>query len=139
VLAARGRLREFTVGRNIEWEKVREIYRVAGRHGMKLAAIFGSQWGPFSEADVRQRAQARAGQHVAKAAGGRPPRPPPDESAGCTRRSRGGAPAVEGAQGAPCVQAEHAGTDAGSRWTAPAGARPRARPNARKSAVRKSA
>jgi predicted amino acid dehydrogenase len=41
VLALEGRFENFTVGRQIEWEKVREIYQMGLRHGMKLAAISG--------------------------------------------------------------------------------------------------
>jgi predicted amino acid dehydrogenase len=51
VLALEGRFENFTVGRNIEWEKVREIYRLGRKHGMKLAAISGVN-GPFSDADI---------------------------------------------------------------------------------------
>jgi hypothetical protein len=51
VLALEGRFENFTVGRQIEWEKVREIYRMGLRHGMKLAAISGVH-GPFSDADI---------------------------------------------------------------------------------------
>jgi hypothetical protein len=39
------------VGRAIEWEKVREIYQMGLKHGMKLAAISGVN-GPFSDADI---------------------------------------------------------------------------------------
>ena len=53
VLALDGRFENFTVGRNIEWEKVREIYRLGRRHGMTLAAISGVN-GPFSDADIRR-------------------------------------------------------------------------------------
>jgi predicted amino acid dehydrogenase len=53
VLALEGRFENFTVGRSIEWEKVREIYRLGRKHGMKLAAISGVN-GPFSEADIRR-------------------------------------------------------------------------------------
>jgi predicted amino acid dehydrogenase len=53
VLALEGRFENFTVGRNIEWEKVREIYRLGLKHGMKLAAISGVN-GPFSDADIRR-------------------------------------------------------------------------------------
>jgi hypothetical protein len=53
VLALEGRFENFTVGRSIEWEKVREIYRLGIKHGMKLAAISGVN-GPFSAADIRQ-------------------------------------------------------------------------------------
>lgn len=50
VLALEGRFENFTLGRNIEWEKVREIYRLGLKHGMKLAAISGVN-GVFSEKD----------------------------------------------------------------------------------------
>jgi len=53
VLALEGRFENFTVGRNIEWEKVREIYRLGRKHGMELAAISGVN-GPFSDADIRR-------------------------------------------------------------------------------------
>jgi predicted amino acid dehydrogenase len=53
VLALDGRFENFTVGRSIEWEKVREIYRMGRKHGMKLAAISGVN-GPFSDADIRR-------------------------------------------------------------------------------------
>jgi NAD(P)-dependent dehydrogenase (short-subunit alcohol dehydrogenase family) len=51
VLALEGRFENFTVGRQIEWEKVREIYKMGLKHGMKLAAISGVN-GPFSDADI---------------------------------------------------------------------------------------
>jgi len=76
VLALEGRFDNFTVGRNIEWEKVREIYRLGRKHGMKLAAISGVN-GPFSDADIRRvrrlalAARAKAAASVAKA---KPPR-----------------------------------------------------------------
>jgi predicted amino acid dehydrogenase len=41
VLALEGRYETFTVGRNIEWEKVKEIYKLGLKHGMKLAVISG--------------------------------------------------------------------------------------------------
>ena len=53
VLALEGRFENFTVGRSIEWEKVREIYRLGIKHGMTLAAISGVD-GPFSDADIRR-------------------------------------------------------------------------------------
>ena len=40
-LALEGRYESFTVGRDIEWEKVKEIYRLGLKHGMRLAAISG--------------------------------------------------------------------------------------------------
>ncbi len=60
VLALEGRFENFTVGRAIEWEKVREIYQLGLKHGMKLAAISGVN-GPFSDEDiesVREKALA---------------------------------------------------------------------------------
>ena len=53
VLALEGRFENYTVGRSIEWEKVREIYRLGLKHGMKLAAISGVN-GPFTDADIRR-------------------------------------------------------------------------------------
>ena len=50
VLALEGRYETFTVGRNIEWEKVKEIYRLGLKHGMKLAAISGVN-GVFTDDD----------------------------------------------------------------------------------------
>jgi predicted amino acid dehydrogenase len=60
VLALEGRFENFTVGRAIEWEKVREIYKLGLKHGMKLAAISGVN-GPYTDPDidlVRERALA---------------------------------------------------------------------------------
>jgi predicted amino acid dehydrogenase len=53
VLALEGRFENFTVGRAIEWEKVREIYRLGLKHGMTLAAISGVN-GVFSDADIER-------------------------------------------------------------------------------------
>jgi len=53
VLALEGRFENFTVGRSIEWEKVREIYQLGLKHGMKLAAISGVN-GVFSDADIER-------------------------------------------------------------------------------------
>jgi predicted amino acid dehydrogenase len=51
VLALEGRFENFTVGREIQWERVREIYRLGLKHGMQLAAISGVN-GPFQDADI---------------------------------------------------------------------------------------
>jgi predicted amino acid dehydrogenase len=51
VLALEGRYEIFTVGRDIEWKKVREIYKMGLKHGMKLAAISGVN-GVFSDEDI---------------------------------------------------------------------------------------
>ncbi len=53
VLALEGRYENFTVGRSIEWEKVREIYRMGIKHGMKLAAVSGVN-GVFSDDDIQR-------------------------------------------------------------------------------------
>ena len=53
VLALEGRFENFTVGRKIEWERVRDIYRLGLKHGMQLAAISGVN-GEFSDADIAQ-------------------------------------------------------------------------------------
>ncbi|WP_097459252.1 dehydrogenase [Mangrovitalea sediminis] len=53
VLAMEGRFENFTLGRNIEWEKVREIYKLGLKHGMKLASISGVN-GVYSDADFER-------------------------------------------------------------------------------------
>ncbi len=50
VLALEGRFEPFTVGRHIEWPKVKEIYQLGLKHGMKLATISGIN-GPFTDED----------------------------------------------------------------------------------------
>jgi predicted amino acid dehydrogenase len=51
VLALEGRFEVFTIGRDTEWPKVKEIYRLGLKHGMKLAAISGVN-GVYSDADI---------------------------------------------------------------------------------------
>lgn len=53
VLALEGRFEVFTVGRDIEWNKVKEVYKLGLKHGMKLAAISGHK-GVYSEEDIRK-------------------------------------------------------------------------------------
>ncbi len=53
VLALEGRFENFTLGRNIEWEKVREIYKMGLKHGMKLASISGVK-GVYTEEDLKR-------------------------------------------------------------------------------------
>jgi len=66
VLALEGRFENFTVGREIEWERVREIYRLGLKHGMQLAAISGVN-GEFSDADIaRVRKLAMAARKAAQ-------------------------------------------------------------------------
>jgi predicted amino acid dehydrogenase len=81
VLALEGRFENFTVGRTIEWEKVREIYRLGRKHGMALAAISGVN-GPFSDADIRRV------RRLALAA--RAKRAPSAPKAGSVKRARPG-------------------------------------------------
>lgn len=60
VLALEGRYETFTIGRNIEWEKVKEIYQLGLKHGMRLATISGVN-GVYTDemiADIRERAKA---------------------------------------------------------------------------------
>jgi predicted amino acid dehydrogenase len=52
-LALEGRYETYTVGRNIEWEKVKEIYRIGLKHGMKLAAISGVN-GVYTDEDLQR-------------------------------------------------------------------------------------
>lgn len=51
VLALEGRFETFTIGRNIEWAKVKEIYQLGLKHGMRLATISGVN-GPYTDADL---------------------------------------------------------------------------------------
>jgi predicted amino acid dehydrogenase len=51
VLALEGRFENFTLGRHIEWEKVREIYKLGLKHGMTLAAISGVN-GVYTDKDI---------------------------------------------------------------------------------------
>lgn len=51
VLALEGKFENFTLGRNIEWEKVKEIYSLGLKHGMKLSAISGVN-GVYSDEDI---------------------------------------------------------------------------------------
>ena len=71
VLALEGRFETYTVGRQIEWEKVREIYQMGLKHGMQLAAISGVN-GVFSDADI---ARVRTLALAARAEAGRAARP----------------------------------------------------------------
>jgi predicted amino acid dehydrogenase len=51
VLALEGRFEVFTIGRDTEWQKVKEIYKLGLKHGMKLAAISGVN-GVYTDADI---------------------------------------------------------------------------------------
>ena len=70
-LALEGRYETFTVCRAIEWEKVKEIYQLGLRHGMRLAAISGIN-GVLTPADfarVRELALIRRGTAAVEATG----------------------------------------------------------------------
>lgn len=65
VLALDGRFENFTVGRDIEWEKVKVIYQLGLKHGMELATISGVG-GPYTEDDFdRVRTAALAARELA--------------------------------------------------------------------------
>ncbi len=53
VLALDGRYENFTVGRTISWPKVKEIYQLGLKHGMRLATISGVN-GPYTEQDFER-------------------------------------------------------------------------------------
>lgn len=53
VLALEGRYETFTVGREIDWEKVKEIYKLGLKHGMRLAVISGVN-GAYTDDDIRR-------------------------------------------------------------------------------------
>jgi predicted amino acid dehydrogenase len=67
VLALEGRYESFTVGRNISWPKVKEIYRLGLKHGMKLATISGVR-GPYTEEDFDRVRSAALNARAAQAA-----------------------------------------------------------------------
>jgi predicted amino acid dehydrogenase len=72
VLTLEGRFENFTLGRNLEWEKVHEIYKLGLKHGMKLAAISGVN-GVYSDDDIaRVRRLALAARRKAKAPAKKP-------------------------------------------------------------------
>ena len=86
VLALDGRFENFTVGRNIEWEKVREIYRLGRRHGMKLAAISGVN-GPFSDANIRRVRKLALAARAKAVATAKKARLPKERTVGRSRRA----------------------------------------------------
>ncbi|MEI2775595.1 MAG: dehydrogenase [Tetrasphaera sp.] len=65
VLALEGRYETFTVGRNIEWPKVKEIYELGLKHGMKLATISGVN-GVYTDADFDRIRSAALAARAAK-------------------------------------------------------------------------
>ena len=67
VLALEGRYENFTIGRNIEWEKVKEIYRLGLKHGMKLAAISGVN-GVYTDEDLARIRELAVAERAKRAA-----------------------------------------------------------------------
>jgi len=92
VLALEGRFENFTVGRAIEWEKVREIYQLGLKHGMKLAAISGVN-GVFSDEDIARVRTLALAERAKKSRAEPAPRPEGAKSgpAGQRRRPKGAA------------------------------------------------
>jgi predicted amino acid dehydrogenase len=68
VLALEGRYENFTVGRNLSWPKVKEIYRLGLKHGMKLATISGIN-GPYTDEDFARVRSAALAARAARSAG----------------------------------------------------------------------
>jgi hypothetical protein len=137
VLALEGRFENFTVGRNIEWEKVREIYRVGRKHGMELAAISGVN-GPFSDADIRRvrklalAARAKAAETAAEAAARAKAR-------AAARHSRAAPPASKAPKARRVSKRSAQAPTPGPQVAGSAASKAARAPNARKSAARKSA
>lgn len=61
LLAMEGRFEDYTIGRNIEIERVKEMYRLMKKHGLKLAGLrsFGKYLTDDEIAQKRQLADAR--------------------------------------------------------------------------------
>ncbi|MFH1154072.1 MAG: dehydrogenase [Pseudomonadota bacterium] len=53
ILALEGRFEDFTTGTDTQWEKVREIYKLGLKHGMKLASISGIE-GILTDEDIKR-------------------------------------------------------------------------------------
>jgi predicted amino acid dehydrogenase len=76
VLALEGRFEVFTIGRDTEWEKVKEIYKLGLRHGMKLAAISGANGVHTDEDIAKVVALAREARKTWKGGDGRAAKAP---------------------------------------------------------------
>jgi len=68
VLALEGRYENFTVGRSLSWPKVKEIYRLGLKHGMRLATISGVN-GPYTDDDFERVRTAALAARAADATG----------------------------------------------------------------------
>ncbi|MFZ2634048.1 MAG: hypothetical protein WA081_20460 [Desulfosalsimonadaceae bacterium] len=66
VLALEGRFENFSVGKNIQWEKVSEIYKMGLKHGMKLSGISGLEGMLKPDDFVRVRDLARMARRTAE-------------------------------------------------------------------------
>ena len=66
-LALEGRYETFTIGRNIEWQKVKDIYKIGLKHGMKLAAISGIN-GVYSDEDIAAKRELALAERAKRAA-----------------------------------------------------------------------
>ena len=77
VLAMEGRFENFTLGRNIEMDKVKEMYRLFKKHGLQLEGLrsFGRY---VTDEEIAQK--ARTGRRVA---------PPPRKAGGAAGRGAG--------------------------------------------------
>lgn len=51
VLTMEGRFESFTLGRDIDWIKVKEIYKLCQKHGVKLAEVYGHM-GMISDKEI---------------------------------------------------------------------------------------
>ena len=123
VLALEGRFEVFTIGRDTEWEKVKEIYKLGLKHGMKLSAISGVK-GVYTDADIAKVVD------LAKAArltwqGGTAPAPKTAEAAPARRasaRKAAAKPATAAATAPEAAAAPKPARKAASRKTAAAAA-----------------
>ena len=89
VLALEGRFEVFTVGRDTEWEKVKEIYKLGLKHGMKLAAISGVK-GVYTDEDIARVVALARKARLTWDSGSAPAKKP-------ARKRAAAAPAVEAA------------------------------------------
>ncbi len=88
VLALEGRFEVFTIGRDTEWEKVKEIYKLGLKHGMKLSAISGVK-GVYSDEDIAKVvALAKKARLTWKGGTPAPSRPARRRRSGLRHRSR---------------------------------------------------
>ena len=141
VLALEGRFEVFTVGRDTEWEKVKEIYKLGLKHGMKLAAISGVGGVYTDEQIARVVALAKKARRTWKG-GGAAAEAPARKTAARKAKAAKDTAAKPAARKAPAREA--AATRAASAKAAATKAAPRkadgaAAPAAKKAAARKTA